>query len=71
MTKKQKLIIGGFAIIFIALLAGMGIMIFPNLSNIVFPPTQVVIVMPVSNTEISYPIASPTERPTPTECVFR
>jgi hypothetical protein len=67
MTKKQKLIIGGVAVIFIVLLAGLGIMILPNLSNIVFPPTQAVMVMPVSNTEISYPVSSPTERPTFTE----
>jgi hypothetical protein len=67
MTKKQKIIIAVLALLFIAVLVEVGILIWPDVSSTLFPPTKAVIIIRVSNTEISYPIASPTKEPTPTE----
>ena len=66
MTKTQKIIFTGLVLVLIALLVGVGAIIWPDFSNIVFPPTEVAVVMPVSNTEISHPVASSTVLGTPT-----
>jgi hypothetical protein len=72
MTKTQKIIIAGLALIFIALLAGVGVMIWPDLTNLVFHPTGTPIVMPAAYVETSFyietslSVASPTEQTTPT-----
>jgi uncharacterized ubiquitin-like protein YukD len=67
MKKNQKLIIALLVVFFVAVLVAVGVVIWPSVSSTLFPPIQIVYVMPVSNTQNSSPVASPTERPTSTE----
>jgi hypothetical protein len=67
MTKTQKLFIALLALLLIAALVEVGVLIWPDVSNSFFPSTEVAIVIQASNTEISYPVASSTDQPTPTE----
>ena len=71
MTKTQKLFITILALLFIAVLVGVGIFIWPNITNSLYPPTVVVIEIPATNTEISYPSAPPTDQSTATIRVIK
>ena len=64
MTKTQKLLIAILALLFIAGLVGVGVLIWPNITSTLYPPTVVVIEIPATNTEIFYPSASPTDQST-------
>lgn len=64
MTKTQKLFIALLALIFIAVLAVIGLLIWPDVSSSLVAPTVVAIEMSHSNTVIPYPLESPTVKPT-------
>jgi len=66
LSRFQKLVLGGLALILIVALVGVGVIIWPDISRIIFPPTESPIVMSASSTDPPLPVASPTERPIPT-----
>jgi hypothetical protein len=71
MTKTQKLLITILALLFIAVLVGFGVLIWPNITSTLSHPTVVVIEIPATNTEISYPTAPPIEQSTATIRVIK
>lgn len=66
-TRLQGFIIGFLGLILVFLLAGMGIIIWPDVSSYIFPPTPPPTMTLISNIDDAQAAASPTEQFTPTE----
>jgi tetratricopeptide (TPR) repeat protein len=63
MSNLQKNILGGFAFIIVLVLVGMGVIIWPDITTGIYPPTKTPVVLPARDIETSFPLITSTERP--------